>query len=149
MLVTARVKEVQDHPDADKLYILTITLGKEKRQLVAGLKGYYTKEELVKKNIIIVANLKPAKLRGVYSQGMLLAAEEDGIVEILSPDCKPGIRVGLEGVVPDTVPGELEFQEFMKIPLAAVKGVAQLGDKPLTIGSKLITLEKVNNGKIH
>ena len=128
---------------------MKIDMGKEERQIVAGIKSDYTKEELVGKNLIIVANLMPAKLRGVYSQGMLLAAEEEGVVEVLSPDCKPGIRVGLDGIVPDTVPEELEFQEFMKIPLAAVKGVAQLGDKPLTIDSKLITLEKVGNAKIH
>ncbi len=148
-LVTARIEEVGDHPNADKLYVMKIDMGRETRQIVAGIKSNYAKEELIGKSLIIVANLKHAKIRGVYSQGMLLAAEEGDIVEVLSPDCKPGMRVGLDGVVPDTVPGELEFEEFMKIPLAAAAGVAQLGDKPLTIDSRLITLEKVRNGRIH
>lgn len=148
-LVTARIEEVDNHPNADKLYVMKIDMGKEKRQIVAGIKSNYAKEELIGKILIIVANLKHAKIRGVYSQGMLLAAEEGDVVEVLSPDCKPGMRVGLDGVVPDTVPGELEFEEFMKIPLAAAAGVAQLGDKPLTIDSKLITLKKIRNGRIH
>lgn len=148
-LVTARIEEVDNHPNADKLYVMKIDVGTEKRQIVAGIKSNYTKEELIGKILIIVANLKHAKIRGVYSQGMLLAAEEGDVVEVLSPDCKPGMRVGLDGVVPDTVPGELEFEEFMKIPLAAAAGVAQLGDKPLTTDSKLITLKKIRNGRIH
>ena len=69
------IKEVEDHPNADKLLVLTVDLGEEQeRTLVAGLKGYYSKEELVNKKAVFVANLEPANLRGIESNGMILAA---------------------------------------------------------------------------
>ena len=75
--------EVKDHPDADKLYVLQVDLGSEKRQLVAGLKGIYDKDQLKNRQVIVVCNLEPKKMRGLESQGMLLAAE-DGT--LLSPE---------------------------------------------------------------
>ena len=81
-----RIKEIKDHPEADKLYILKIDIGKE-IQLVAGLKQHYKKEELLNKKIVVLTNLEPKKLRGVESQGMLLAADNGkGIISILIPD---------------------------------------------------------------
>ena len=72
----ATIKEVKDHPNADKLLILNIDLGPGgERQLVAGIKGVYEIEELIGKQIVIVTNLEPANIRGVESKGMLLAAE--------------------------------------------------------------------------
>ncbi|MEK6940616.1 MAG: methionine--tRNA ligase [Nanoarchaeota archaeon] len=85
---------VSDHPKADNLYILQVDIGNEKRQIVAGLKKYYKKDEIKGMNIIIVANLKPAVLRGVESNGMLLAAEKDGNVVILTSD--KDIKAGAE-----------------------------------------------------
>lgn len=76
-LRVAKVLEARDHPNADKLLILKVDLGTEQRQLVAGLKGYYTSEQLVGKNLIVVANLAPRMMRGEQSQGMLLAAVSD------------------------------------------------------------------------
>ena len=77
---TATIVDVKDHPDAEKLYVLTADLGAEKRQLVAGLKGIYSKEQLVGKQVIMLANLEHAKLRGVESQGMLLAADDGTLI---------------------------------------------------------------------
>ena len=75
-LRVATIKEVKDHPNADKLLILNIDLGSGgERQLVAGIKGVYEIEELIGKQIVIVTNLEPATIRGVESKGMLLAAE--------------------------------------------------------------------------
>ncbi len=82
----AEVLEVEDHPDADKLYVLKIKLGDEKRTIVAGIKNSYSKEELIGKKIIVFANLKPAILRGVKSEGMLLAASDKDKVVVLTPD---------------------------------------------------------------
>ncbi|MBE3582740.1 MAG: methionine--tRNA ligase [Limnochordaceae bacterium] len=73
-LRVARVLEAAKVEGADKLLRLQIDLGGEQRQIVAGIAKYYTPEELVGKEIVVVANLKPAKLRGIVSQGMLLAA---------------------------------------------------------------------------
>ena len=75
-LRVATIKEVKNHPNADKLLILNIDLGPGgERQLVAGIKGVYEIEELIGKQIVIVTNLEPATIRGVESKGMLLAAE--------------------------------------------------------------------------
>ena len=75
-LRVGKVIEVQDHPNADKLYILKVDVGGEIRQIVSGIKEWYKKEELINKKIIIVYNLQPKVFRGVESQGMLLAAED-------------------------------------------------------------------------
>lgn len=79
----------------DKLMKLQIDLGTEQRQLVAGVALSYEPEALIGKRIIVVANLKPAKIRGVESQGMLLAADLDGrpIVASFDEDIPPGTRV--------------------------------------------------------
>jgi methionyl-tRNA synthetase len=72
----AKVVEVTDHPNADKLLVMQIDLGDEKRQIVAGLRGLVAPEKLLGANIVVVTNLAPAKLRGVESNGMLLAARD-------------------------------------------------------------------------
>jgi len=83
----ALVTEIQDHPNADKLYVLKVDDGSgTPRQLVAGLKPYIPPEKLLGKKIVILANLAPATLRGVESQGMLLAAQDGDHVTVLAPD---------------------------------------------------------------
>jgi len=86
-LRVAEIKSCEDIEGADKLYKLTIDAGEE-RHIVAGIKQHYTKEELVGKKIVIVANLEPRKLRGVMSHGMLLAAsnEDKSAVVLLTLD---------------------------------------------------------------
>ncbi|MBI3244905.1 MAG: methionine--tRNA ligase subunit beta [Deltaproteobacteria bacterium] len=85
-LRVATVKAAEPHPKADRLLVLKIDLGDEERQLVAGIRAHYTPEELVGKQIVVVANLQPAMLRGVESQGMLLAASDGEKVIVLSPE---------------------------------------------------------------
>ena len=82
----AFVEKVEKVPKADKLYKLTVSVGNEQRTLVAGLAQYYEASELTGKKIIILANLEPRKLRGIISEGMLLAADEGDTVSILVPD---------------------------------------------------------------
>ena len=86
-LRVAEIKACEDLPGADKLYKLTIDIGEE-RTIVAGIKQYYTKEELIGKKIAVVANLEPRKLRGIMSHGMLLAAsnEENTSIVLLTLD---------------------------------------------------------------
>ncbi len=91
-----KVITAEAHPDADKLVVLHVDLGDEQRQLVAGLREYYEPASLVGRSIVVLMNLPPAKLRGVWSQGMLLAGvEEGGRVSILTcdHDLKPGSKV--------------------------------------------------------
>ncbi len=92
------VEKAEDHPNADKLYVLEVNLGEERRTIVTGLKDWYSKEELEGRKLVIVANMKPAKFRGIKSEGMLLAAEEGGEVSLLVPEGDPGERVYFEGV---------------------------------------------------
>ena len=91
----ALVENVEKVPKADKLLKLSIDLGTEKRTIVAGLAEFYTPKDLIGKKIVILANLEPRKLRGITSQGMLLAAEDGKIVSILTPDkdITPGSKV--------------------------------------------------------
>ena len=86
-LRVAEIKACEDVEGADKLYKLTIDIGEE-RTIVAGIKLYYSKEELVGKKIAVVANLEPRKLRGILSHGMLLAAsnEDKSSVVLLTLD---------------------------------------------------------------
>ena len=94
-LRVARVLAAERVPNADKLLKLQVDLGYEQRQIVAGIARAYEPEELVGKKIIIVANLEPARIRGVDSQGMLLAADFGGrpIVATFEEDVSPGTRV--------------------------------------------------------
>ena len=85
-LRVATVKSAEPHPNADKLLVLQVDLGDEQRQICAGIRNHYTPEDLVGKQIVVVANLETARLRGLESQGMLLAASDDGRVIILTPE---------------------------------------------------------------
>lgn len=90
------IRKAEPHPNADRLVVLSVDLGEEQeRQLVAGIRAHYEPESLVGKQIVVVANLKPAKLRGVESRGMILAASDDSGVHVLSPDAPtaPGSKV--------------------------------------------------------
>jgi tRNA-binding protein len=94
-LRVATIKSAEPHPNADKLMVLQIDLGSEQRQICAGIRNHYAPEELIGKQIVVVANLETAKLRGLESQGMLLAASDEGGVIILTPERQvaPGSKV--------------------------------------------------------
>ncbi len=151
-LVTARITRVERHPSADKLYIEEIDLGPlGNRIIVSGLVHHYTPEELLGKNIVVVANLKPAKLRGVVSQGMLLAASKDDRLEVLSPDAEPGTSVFLDGQQESPQPAsfpELTVDQFFAIPLKAIGGEVYCGNKKLVVGKSPIRTLKVLDGDI-
>jgi methionyl-tRNA synthetase len=85
-LRVAKILDVKDHADAQKLYVLTIDLGDKTKQIVAGIKSFYEKESLVGKQVVVVDNLEPAFLRGVESQGMLLACQDEAGICIISPE---------------------------------------------------------------
>ena len=89
------VISAEPHPNADRLMVLKVDLGSEERQLVAGIRGHYSPDELTGRQIVVVANLKPAKLRGIESQGMILAASTDDQLVILAPEKRiaPGAKV--------------------------------------------------------
>ena len=80
------ISEIAKVPGSDKLYKMQVDLGDETRQIVTGLVDYYTPEELQGKVIAVVTNLKPAKIFGQWSYGMLLAAEKDDKLALLTVD---------------------------------------------------------------
>jgi methionyl-tRNA synthetase len=95
-LRVATVTAAEVHPKADKLLVLRVDVGGEERQLVAGIRAHYRPEDLVGRHVVVVANLQPAMLRGIESQGMVLAAAdpERGIVILTSEQpVAPGSRV--------------------------------------------------------
>jgi methionine--tRNA ligase beta chain len=85
-LIVAQIKEVREHPNADKLYVIKVDTGKDERQVVAGIRLKYTKEELIGRRVALVSNLQPAVIRGEESNGMLLAASDADGVCLLKPD---------------------------------------------------------------
>src|SRR5690349_12801221 len=98
-LRVGKVLECREHGNADKLLVLKVDLGREVRQICAGLKGHYKPEELVGKQVIVVANLQPRSMRGEASQGLVLMASEGAMkqrVVVVSPagDVGPGSVVG-------------------------------------------------------
>ena len=87
-LRVATIKQAEAHPNADKLIVLQVDLGGEQRQVIAGLRRYYEPEQLLGKQLVVVTNLAPRMMRGLESQGMLLAAStaDDSQVVILTPE---------------------------------------------------------------
>lgn len=85
-LRVGEVLSVEHVPNADKLYVLQVDIGGKQIQLVAGLRPYYKEDEIMGKKIVVIANLDPAKIRGLDSEGMLLAASEKDRVSLLTLD---------------------------------------------------------------
>ena len=141
----AEITSVEKHPDADKLYIEKINLGSEERTIVSGLADHYSPEELVGKKIIVVTNLKPATLRGVKSEGMLLAASRGKKVGLLlCPDAVVGTQLKYEGVEPESK--EITIEEFFEATINATKDGIIAEGKKLT-GAKII-VDKNIEGKV-
>jgi len=137
-LRVAEILDVKDHPNADKLYMIYLNLGKMgKRVIVAGMKPYYKPEEMKNKKIVIVANLKPANIRGIKSKGMLLAAEDNkGTVSLLNPgDSNPGSEVTIEGIGKKSSE-ILDFDDFKKVKMIVKDG------RKATYKNKVLRSEK-------
>ncbi len=143
-----RVGEIltaSEHPNADKLVVLTVNIGGETRQLCAGIKKHYNITDFPGKKIIVVCNLQPAKLRGVMSEGMLLAASEGETVSLLQPpaDAKPGDRVDGTSAAPQNT-----INDFAAYPLQVGQDRNAEYASPdgthssLTIGGKPIGTDK-------
>lgn len=111
-LIVGKITMAENHPDADSLLHLKVSLGDHKIDLVAGLRKYYGTDELLGKKIIVVQNLKHAKLRGIVSQGMLLAAQDSKGAHLLTTDEPEGTKVSI---------GDLFCENPTKIDLDVLK----------------------------
>jgi methionyl-tRNA synthetase len=155
-LRVAQIVNIEKHPHADKLYIETLDIDGESRVIVSGLAPFYKMEDLLGKRIIIVYNLKPAKLRGVESRGMLLAAsakdtEGKETVEVLDAgDVPTGTRVFVAAPEGETAaPSEITIDTFVQFPIRAENGLVHIGGKALTLLNKPIVTQKVRDGEVH
>lgn len=82
----AEIISAAPHPQADRLLVLHVKIGEEERTLVAGIRAHYTNSELVGKKVVVVSNLEPATIRGVTSEGMILAASSGERLTLLIPE---------------------------------------------------------------
>ena len=132
------IVNIQDHPDADKLYLLNVDVGEESpRQIVAGLKAFYSKEDLLDRKVIVVSNLKPAKLRGVMSSGMLLAADDEDLggttVLLLTPSVEvPNGTKFSSGM--ESLTSRVEYKDFQKVTMK----VSEIKDGKFLHGSRMV-----------
>jgi methionyl-tRNA synthetase len=150
-LRVAKIVEIKRHPDAEKLYIETVDLGTETRTIVSGLVPHYKEEELLGRAVVLVANLKPALIRGAESKGMLLAAQEGKIVEVLFVDhARPGDRVLLPGSAAafGPPPAEIDIDTFFTMPIVAEDFRIRVGDAALECAGKPVVATKVAKGRV-
>jgi methionyl-tRNA synthetase len=155
-LIAARITGVERHPKADRLYIEQIDDGSgTERQIVSGLVGHYEAEELAGKTIIVVDNLKAAKLRGVMSQGMLLAASDkdaegnERVDVLFLDDVEPGTQIVVadQDSVERDKP-EIDIDTFFTIPIRAEKGRVMVGAAGLSCAGKEIRTALVQDGSV-
>ena len=156
-LRVGKILEVRPHPNADRLYVLKVNLGEKDIQLVAGLRAHYSEDELKGLHIVVINNLKWAKLRGEESQGMLLAADDGETVATIKPEdpeAKPGDPVSI-GEFGYNDAGKIEIDSLarLEIKMQAVDGktvaTAVLEGKrlPLKLGKHfLVGSRNVNEG---
>jgi methionyl-tRNA synthetase len=162
-LRVAKIVKIERHPKADKLYIETLEIAGEERVIVSGLVPFYKEEELLGRHIIVAYNLKAAKLRGVESRGMLLAASDhdaDGNerVEVLDAGEAPtGTRISLEGQEPRELsgeasgapPAEIDIDTFFKIPITVRENRVEVGGRNFMAADKPVLTRIISAGEVH
>ncbi len=155
-LRVVKILTVEVHPDADKLYILRLDDGSEEgRTIVSSIRPYYTEEELVGRHILIVANLKPAKFRGVPSKGMLLATDpikehNDAIELLFADECEVATQVLPENCTAPQEYTKLKIDTFANFSLKVVSHVFMLGDNTsLKAGEKNIHTKIIADANVH
>lgn len=151
VIKVGKILNVEQHPNADKLFVETIDLGEEKpRTIVSGLVGHIEIEHLIGMQVLVVANLKSAKLRGIESQGMLLCAESaNGKLEVIKVDeFAIGDQVNREGEAVLEIKDEVHIDTFFKMSLTAQKHELFCEDRKLEINATPIKTTRVKNGSV-
>ena len=158
-LKTAKILSVEKHPDADKLFVETIDDGSESgRVILSGLAPYFAPEELVGADIILAENLKPRKMRGIESKGMLLAShytDADGTerVELVGmPGAAAGTPVTLEGAEATTPPVQkpqaIDAELFFAVPFTVEDFRVCAAEKQLLVNGKPLVMKHVKSGTV-
>ena len=158
-LKTAKILSVEKHPDADKLFVETIDDGSEGgRVILSGLAPYFAPEELIGADIILAENLKPRKMRGIESKGMLLAShytDADGNeqVELVGmPGAAAGTPVTLEGAEAATPPVQkpqaIDAELFFAVPFTVEDFRVCAAGKQLSVNGKPLMMKHVKSGDV-
>ena len=168
-LRVARIEKVERHPNADKLYVINLEVGegvsgtREERTIVSGLVPFYTEEQLTGRRIILAYNLKPAKIRGTHSRGMLLAAGDQGGTapdgspaercEVLDAgDAPTGTRLLPEGVTlaeGADAPAEISIDAFFARPITVADFAVLADGRNLCLNGKPVRTGIVQEGKVN
>lgn len=155
-LTVSKIVEIERHPGGDKLYILKLNTGDEEpRTIVSSIVPYYTEEELLNHNIVLVYNLKPANFRGVKSRGMLLAAsdkddENHETCEVLFADeFEVGTHLVPNGLSNPTEPmNYVKANHFFEMPIYTEEGIVKVDGKEIGCDGKFLTAKKYINGNV-
>jgi methionine--tRNA ligase beta chain len=157
-LVVSKIVNVEKHPEGDKLYILKLDTGDENddRTIVSSIVPYYSAEELLNKNIVLVRNLKSAKFRGVKSCGMLLAAsakddEDHSTCEVLfADDFEVGTTLLPEGTTaPEAARFYVKGSKFFAMPMYTEEGIVKVDGKVIqSADGKALTAKVYVNGDV-
>jgi len=168
-LRVAKIEKVERHPKADKLYVLSLETGegvsgvREERTIVSGLVDFYTMEQLLGKKIIVAYNLRPAKLRGVESRGMLLAAGDNGGPESAKERCEvldagdapTGTRLLPESAgekdaeAAQRAQPEINIDTFLSYPITVKGFTVQFSGTPLCLNGKPLRTSVIEDGEVH
>ena len=156
-LKVAKIVSIERNPQAEKLYIEHLDDGSgTERVIQSGLVPYLKEEELLGKNVIIVDNLAPRKMRGVESRGMLLAADykkddgSDGVEVLDASFAAPGTEVVLEGdPLPSSKPESISADDFFKVEINVVENCVQVGGKNLVCAGNAVKTSLTKNGSVH
>ena len=156
ILKVSKIVDVEKHPNGDKLYILKLDCGEaEPRQIVSSIVPYYTIDELMGRNIVLVSNLKPANFRGVKSFGMLLAAsapddETHSTCELIwADDIAPGTVLKYEGESEvEKVTTYIKPDHFFALPMKTIDGYVTIEGKKLGADGHFLRVEKYVNGNV-
>ncbi|MDH5559533.1 MAG: methionine--tRNA ligase [Deltaproteobacteria bacterium] len=149
LLKVGEIIAVEKHPSADRLYVESIDLGEERpRTIVSGLVAHYQPEELLGKKVLVVANLEPADLRGVRSEGMLLAAEKKKKLEVLALEAvKNGTIAEISGIVSDPL-DRMTIDQFFQADLKVVDHQVMISERPLMVAGNAVLTQSISNGKV-
>ncbi len=146
-LKVGKITDVKEHPKADSLYVLQVDFKKEKKQAVAGLKKYFKKEIIKNKKAVFCMNIKPAKLRGIESNCMILAAFDGRNISLLETEqSNPGDEVTLEGY--QSSKKQITFEDFKKIKMEVKNNQVFHRTKHLKTAKEAISVKGVKDGAV-
>jgi tRNA-binding EMAP/Myf-like protein len=132
---------VENHPSADRLYVLTLEAGEVRpRTVVAGLRNAYTPEQLTGRLVALLANLEPRTIRRVTSQGMVLAADVEGTAALL--EIPAGVEPGQRLADVPAEAGTIAYSDFETTPLLVARAEVAADPSDLTVGSRTVRADQ-------